>query len=131
MDQTYQWHLQPLTPEMGKALESWQQTPQLPQPTLSFYPQSTLPVMAMPAQDVRPLSEILGELFGAMLVTGFKHFWKDTDPDSYAVYQTTFALAPYWPSSQAWMLNAAALGSAAYGASRVCDRIENARTRRA
>ncbi len=70
------------------------------------------------------MAQSIVELIFDIGVEVTKKAWKETDPDSYALNRATFALAPYWPAEDAWMLNWAALLTTGYGVLRVADRLK-------
>jgi hypothetical protein len=100
-----------LTPEMLEALESWAQ-------------QSAPPAPPVVNDKEKPLGHAIAELIFDIGVEVTKQAWKKTDPDSYALNRAAFALAPYWPAEDAWILNLTALLTAGYGVLQVADRLK-------
>jgi hypothetical protein len=68
----------------------------------------------------------LGDLIGQLVVdaakAAYNEKWKKTDPESYLLYQATWALAPNWPPEWGWLPNFTAIGAVIRGASRIADK---------
>jgi len=116
--------LSPETIEAFKALKSWgSTTQQVTVPPVQFFIQQP-PALQPVKENTGSRGSSFVDLLIGLGIEVYKHIWNETDPDSYKLYQATFAVAPYWPQDAGWVLNVAALGSAARGFCRVAKRVE-------
>jgi hypothetical protein len=76
---------------------------------------------ATPSAPQPSLGDRIGELVLEAAKAAYNESWKKTDPESYLVYQATWAVAPNWPQDWGWLLNLTAMGALIRGASRIAD----------
>ena len=77
-----------------------------------------------PNETEKPLGHAIAQLVFDTGVEAIKKEWKQTDPDSYALNRVAFALAPYCPAEDAWVLNLMALLTTGYGVIQVAERLK-------
>jgi hypothetical protein len=82
------------------------------------------PLLLASDEKEKPLGQTIVELIFDVGVEVTKKVWKETDPESYALNRAAFALAPYWPTENAWVLNLTALLTTAYGLGQVSERLK-------
>lgn len=79
--------------------------------------------LPQPEAELAPSESVIDILWEAVKDT-YNHIWKETDLLSYLAYNATFKVAKDWPPQYGWVLDLAALLSAARGFERITNRAD-------